>query len=89
MKSNSISKNLFPRFSEIRLNRQISESTSNSKYIKKHKEAKPLNEVLNESGNNLILTNEIELQHWNLPPKYIELYYISNDNINEIKSRCK
>jgi len=87
MKSNPISKNLYPRFSEIRINRQISDSSS--KAGKKIKEAKPLNEVLNESGNNLIQSNEIELQHWNLPPRFIEMYFISNDNIKDIKSRCK
>jgi len=51
---------------------------------------------LNETGKTTLLQNThksnkgpVELQHWNLPPKYMELFDKTSDIFKEIQLKCK
>jgi len=51
---------------------------------------------LNETGKTTLLQNNqsypqgpVELQHWNLPPKYMELFDNTSDMFKEIQLKCK
>ena len=50
---------------------------------------------LNENGNTTLLQNNqknkgpLELVHWNLPPKYMEIFDNTSDMFKEFQLKCK